>query len=277
MVTAHINGMSFDYDDSGPGDGPVVLLLHGFPQDRTSWRVLTPGLVEAGYRVIALDQRGYSPGARPGATSDYQLAPLVADALGLLDVLGVERAHVVGHDWGGAVAWAVGSEAPDRVLTLTVLSTPHPGAMTRALTRTTQGLRSWYMGMFQVPVLAEQALKPGRPFWSAVMRGLPADAVAHYSERASEPGALTAMLRWYRALPRDMVKPSLAMHRITVPTLYIWGRNDPALGEPAALLTADFVTGPYTFVALPGQGHWLPERAADEVLPLLLAHLATEV
>jgi pimeloyl-ACP methyl ester carboxylesterase len=273
MGTAHINGMDFDYDDVGPGDGPVVLLLHGFPQDRTSWRLLTPGLVEAGYRVIALDQRGYSPGARPGATSDYRLAPLVSDVVGLLDVLEVPGAHVVGHDWGGAVAWAVASEAPDRVLTLTVLSTPHPGAMTRAFTRTTQGLRSWYMGMFQVPVLAEQVLQPGRPFWSAVMRGLPTDAVAHYSERAREPGALTAMLRWYRALPRDMVRPSLAMHRITVPTLYIWGRNDPALGEGAALLTADFVTGPYTFVALPGQGHWLPERAADEVLPLVLDHL----
>lgn len=144
--------------------------------------------------------------------------------------------------------------------------------MTRAFTRTTQGLRSWYMGMFQVPVLAEQVLKPGRPFWSAVMRGLPSESVAHYSERANEPGALTAMLRWYRALPRDMGPAVPRDASTSVPTLYIWGRNDPALGEGAALLDGRLVsTGPYTFVALPGQGHWLPERAPEEVLPLLLA------
>jgi pimeloyl-ACP methyl ester carboxylesterase len=277
MATAQLNGMTFDYDLSGPDDGPTVVLLHGFPQDRTSWRLLVPGLVAAGYRTVALDQRGYSPGARPKRTADYRLGPLVSDVVALLDELGVPQAHVVGHDWGGAVAWAMASAAPERILTLTVLSTPHPGAMARAFTRTTQGLKSWYMGMFQIPFVAEQVLQPRGPFWSAVMRGLPADAVAHYAQRASEPGAMTAMLQWYRALPRDMIKPSVAMHRTTVPTLYIWGRNDPALGEAAALMTADFVAGPYTFIALPGQGHWLPERAADEILPLLLAHLQGNV
>lgn len=274
MATADINGMIFDYETAGPDVGTPVVLLHGFPEDASAWRGLTAGLAEAGQRSIAPDQRGYSPGARPTATSDYQLAPLVSDVVGLLDTLGIERAHLVGHDWGGAVAWAVASSAPERLLSLTVLSTPHPGAMQRAMLRSTQGLRSWYMGLFQVPGLAEQLLRPGRPMWSAIMRGLPEDSIQRYTERASEPGALTAMLRWYRALPLDVVRPSVAMHRITVPTLYVWGRRDPALGESGALATADYVTGPYTFVALPDHGHWLPERATDEVLPLLLDHIA---
>ena len=132
------------------------------------------------------------------------------------------------------------------------------------------------MGLFQVPGLAEHLLRPGRPMWSAIMRGLPAEAVAEYSAKAAEPGALTAMLRWYRALPRDAVRPSVPMHRITVPTLYVWGARDPALGAAAAAATADYVTGPYTFVELPEHGHWLPELATDDVLPLLLEHLGEQ-
>lgn len=266
--------MRFECDIAGPDDGEVVMLLHGFPQDRYSWHAITPALNAAGYRTIAPDQRGYSPGARPGSTGDYRLAALAGDVIGLLDALGVERAHIVGHDWGGAVAWAVASEYPDRVRTLTVLSTPHPGAMQRAMVRSTQGLKSWYMGLFQVPGLAERMLRPTGPMWRAVMRGLPAESVDRYTANAAAPGALTAMLRWYRALPLDVVRPSVRMHRITVPTLYIWGRRDPALGEAGAVATADYVTGPYEFLVLDGQGHWLPELAADEVVEALVPHLA---
>jgi pimeloyl-ACP methyl ester carboxylesterase len=265
--------MTFNVDISGPSQGEVVVLLHGFPQDRSSWHAITPLLNEAGYRTVAPDQRGYSPGARPKSISDYRLAPLTADVLGIMDSLGLSKAHIVGHDWGGAVAWAVASEAPDRVASVTVLSTPHPTAMRNVMLRSKQGLQSWYMGLFQIPLVAEQAMRPGRPMWSAVMRGLPEYSVARYTANVSEPGALTAMLNWYRALARDLIRPSLPMHRITVPTLYIWGRRDPALGESGALATADFVTGPYTFVALPRQGHWLPEKAVAEVTESLLAHL----
>ena len=146
-------------------------------------------------------------------------------------------------------------------------------ATPQASLRSTQLAKSWYMGMFQVPYAAELALKPGSPMWQAMMRGLPPESVAHYTSRAKEPGALTAMLRWYRALPLDIVRPSVPMHRVRLPTLYVWGRRDPALGEAADLATAKYVTGPYTFVALPDHGHWLPERAASELLPILTEHL----
>ncbi|MCB9413541.1 MAG: alpha/beta fold hydrolase [Actinobacteria bacterium] len=275
MTTVPVNGFDFDVDISGPQDGEVVVLLHGFPQDRTCWRPLTERLNAAGYRTVAPDQRGYSPGARPKGVAEYRLGPLTSDVTGLLDALDIDRAHVVGHDWGGAVAWALASDAPARVRSLTVLSTPHPAAMQRAMIRSTQGLKSWYMGLFQVPHLAETLLAPSRPMWRAVMRGLPADSVARYTANVAEPGALTAMLNWYRAMPRDVVKPSLPMHRIEVPTLYIWGRRDPALGEAGALATADYVTGPYEFVILPDAGHWLPEQAVDDVSAALLDHLAT--
>lgn len=266
---------TFDYDDAGPKDAPVVLLLHGFPQDRTCWRPISAQLNEAGYRTVALDQRGYSPGARPAGADAYRMSRLVADAIGLLDALDIRHAHVIGHDWGGAVAWALASGHPDRLLSLTVLSTPHPGALRRSFLRSTQGLHSWYMGMFQVPGLTERLLTPGGRPWRELMRGLPESQVAHYSDRVREPGALTAMLAWYRAMPMDMARPSVPLHRITVPTLYVWGQRDPALGEYAARHTADFVKGPYTFVVLPTQGHWLPERASDEVGRAVLAHLGS--
>ena len=273
MPSCTISGLTFDYDDDGPASGDPVLLLHGFPQDRTSWGEVAAGLQDAGFRTITVDQRGYSPRARPTRTRDYTLAHLTSDATGLLDSLGIDQAHVIGHDWGGAVAWALASGAEDRLLSLSVLSTPHPGAMSQAALRSTQLAKSWYMGLFQVPYAAEVALSPGGPLWQGVMRGLPADSVAHYTDRARQPGALTAMLRWYRALPLDIARPSVPSHRVRLPTLYVWGRRDPALGEAAALATAKFVTGPYTFVALPDHGHWLPEQAAPELLPILTEHL----
>ncbi|MFM2438650.1 MAG: hypothetical protein RLZ55_1473 [Actinomycetota bacterium] len=271
------SGLIFDVSLAGPEDGTPVVLLHGFPQDHTCWDEVVADLAAAGYRTIAPDLRGYSPGARPPRAADYQQGAIVADVLGLLDVLGHDSAHIIGHDWGGASAWALASAAPDRVRTLSVLSTPYPAAMAAVALRSTQLLKSWYMGLFQIPLVAERALQPGGPMWRAMMRGLPRASVERYTANASAPGALSAMLRWYRAAPLDFRRPSVGWHRITVRTLYIWGQDDPALGKAAAEATARYVTGPYTFVALPGQGHWLPERAAEEVVPLLLEHLGGDL
>jgi pimeloyl-ACP methyl ester carboxylesterase len=273
MPTALLNGLTFEYSDEGPPDGAACLLLHGFPQDRTSWDTIAARLVSLGYRVVRPDQRGYSPGARPRSADDYRLEPIVSDAVALLDELEVSTAHVVGHDWGGAVAWGLATQHPDRVRTLTVLSTPHPVAMSRSFVTSTQGLRSWYMGLFQVPGLAERLLAPNGRLWSAMMRGLPAQQREHYTRRAAEPGALAAMLSWYRAMPLDMVRPSIRWRRVTVPTLHLWGTRDPALGEAATRLTARSVAGEYTLVELVGEGHWLPELASDKVLDALVPHL----
>jgi pimeloyl-ACP methyl ester carboxylesterase len=273
-VAVHCSGdLEFAYLDEGDPGAPACLLLHGFPQDLTSWNELAGTLVARGYRVIRPDQRGYSPGARPSGVDAYRLGELAGDAVGLLDALGLARVHVVGHDWGGAVAWALGAAHPDRLISLTVLSTPHPAALSRALVSSDQALRSWYMGLIQVPGVAERALAPGGRLWTGLMRGLPEAARAHYTARARQPGALTAMLAWYRAMPRDMRRPSLRWAAIDVPTLYVWGGRDPALGAAAARSTSRYVRGEFTFVVLPEQGHWLPERAAGPVAEVLLPHL----
>lgn len=273
MTGSRFTPVDLPYAEDGPADGEVVLLLHGFPQDHRSWDAISAALVAHGYRTIRPDQRGYAAEARPREVDAYRLGALTGDAWALLDRLGVERAHVVGHDWGGMVAWAMAAERPERLRSLTVLSTPHPAAFAASL-RGTQALRSWYMGLIQVPAVAEALLRPGGRLWAGMMRGLPAESRQRYTDAAAQPGALSAMLAWYRAMPRDMTRPSVRWRPIDVPTLYVWGGRDPALGESAARLTSRYVRGPYAFVILPNAGHWLPERAAEEVVPLLGEHLA---
>ncbi|WP_331456402.1 alpha/beta fold hydrolase [Luteipulveratus halotolerans] len=153
MDTFANDGLTFDLIDSGPRDGEVVLLLHGFPQDQHAYDRVLPPLHDAGLRTVTFDQRGYSPGARPAGRSAYDMKHLVADALAAMDALGVQRFHVVGHDWGGAVAWSLAQLAAQRVRTVTVLSTPHPDALVRAFGTLDQARKSWYMGFFQLPVI----------------------------------------------------------------------------------------------------------------------------
>lgn len=273
MATFERAGLTFDFEDSGPPDGPAVLLLHGFPQGPEAWREIAPHLHAAGLRTLVPAQRGYSPGARPEGRSSYVQREVALDALACLDAAGVQRAHVVGHDWGGTVAWALGAHWPQRVRTLTALSTPHPGVLSKVALRSTQLLSSWYMFAFQVPGLAERLLAPGSPGWRALTTGLPEDVVAEYGARLGEPGALSAVLGWYRALPLDLASPSVRFSRVEVPTLYIWGSRDPALGRAAAEATASMVTGPYRFLELTRAGHWLPEGHPQEITAALLAHI----
>lgn len=264
-------GLHFDVRDEGPENGPAVLLLHGFPQDATAWDQIVTPLHDRGYRTLAPDLRGYSPGARPAGRRAYQRVELQRDSLALLDAAEVEHAHVVGHDFGGLLAWDLGANAPARVRSVTSLSTPHPAAMAWAVRHGDQALRSWYMLMIQLPRLPEYLLRPGTVAWQALTRGLPRHQAQHYAERMRQPGALTAALSWYRALPRDLKHPSTPVRRVHTPTLYLWGQRDPALGRDAAEATARYVAGPYRFVELPGVGHWLPETAAGQVTDGLLS------
>ena len=269
------NELTFDVTDVGPSEAEAIVLLHGYPQSSASWRSVFPGLTAAGYRALAPDQRGYSPGARPVGRRAYVMSELVADVLALADQAGIDRFHVVGHDWGGAVAWALGTDHPDRLRTLTVLSTPHPGAFLRSTVTSSQALRSWYMGLFQIPRVPEwlSLVGDGRVALSSMRRsGLSEERAHEYLARMREPGAITGALNWYRAIPFEAAAIREA-RPVTVPTLYVWSTKDVALGRKAAELTGHYVSGPYRLEILEGVSHWIPEEAPDAVVRLVLDHV----
>ena len=260
LTTFEHDGLIFDVDDGGPVSGPPLLLLHGFPQDHTCWDAVAAPLHDAGYRTLAPDLRGYSPRARPPGRRAYTVGASAADCLALLDAAGVQTAHVVGHDWGGAVAWVLAGRQPRRVATLTVLSTPHPAAMAGSLVRSTQGLRSWYMAFFQLPWVPERLV--ALQLADTLRRsGLPAARAQHYAARMREPDALRAALGWYRAMPFSLAESTPPS---PVPTTYLWGQHDFALGRSAAEATLRHVTGEYRFIELDA-GHWLPETRPQDV------------
>jgi pimeloyl-ACP methyl ester carboxylesterase len=265
--------LTFDVTDAGPRDGRVVIALHGFPEDRHCWDQLIGSVVDEGYRVLAPDQRGYSPRARPAGRRQYVIGELSADVLALADAAGTARFDVVGHDWGGLVAWDLAARHPDRIRTVTSLSTPHPRAMLDSMVRSTQALHSWYMLFFQVPRLPEKVmgLRGGKQGEVALERaGLDPTTAARYARRLSTPGAMTGPVNWYRALP---LAARNRLPKVDVPALYIWSDGDRFLTRTAARLTAKYVTGPYRFEVLHGRNHWLPTEAAEQVGPLLLDHL----
>lgn len=277
--------LAFDARLAGPEGGRPVLLLHGFPQTSWSFRFQLAALAQAGYRALAPDQRGYSSGARPTEVSDYRVAHLVEDAMAFADWLGVEKIDLVGHDWGGAVAWAVAARHPERIRTLTVVSTPHPLAFAQALgsNETDQSDRSSYMQFFAQPEIPEQTLLSDE---GAGLRAMfvqsgfgakngddaEADEIAVYIEAMLQPGAMTGALNWYRAVSAEDMG---GVGRIAVPTMYVWSTEDVALGREAAEDTANYVDGPYRFEVLEGISHWIPEQASGELSRLLLEHLGS--
>ncbi|MGT2427132.1 alpha/beta fold hydrolase [Amnibacterium kyonggiense] len=263
-------GLSFRVRDAGPVDGPVVIALHGFPQTGDCWDAVVPRLAEAGHRVLAPDQRGYSEGARPPGVRAYSMDELTGDVLALADAAGAERFHLLGHDWGAAVAWALAGRHPGRVASLSAVSVPHPAALARAL-RGPQALRSWYIAAFQVPVLPELLLRAGGGVLARRLlasTGMPdtTDAV----RLLGEPASATPMLAWYRAL---RLRGQLPARRTRVPTLFVWSDRDTAIGREAAERAGDFVAAPYRFAVLGGASHWIPEERPEELGALVLEHL----
>lgn len=258
--------------EAGPPNGPLVLLLHGFPQSSAEWKAQLDALGQAGYHAVAPDQRGYSPRARPDAVSDYHIDALVADVLGMADALGAGRFHLVGHDWGAIVAWHVAARRPERLASLTIVSVPHPNAFARALdpaSGTDQPQRSTYIAGFKQEG-AEAAM--GEEFLRMAFgaSGLAGHDVEDHVRVLTEPGAMRAGLAWYRAY--DFLKQSAAP--IEVPTLFVWSTGDPALGRDGAQWTAEHVKAAYRFVVIEDGPHWLPETHAGELNRLLLAHVA---
>jgi pimeloyl-ACP methyl ester carboxylesterase len=273
------NGLTFTARACGHHDGRPVLLLHGFPETSWSWRTQLSALGDAGFRAVAPDQRGYSVGARPEGIDNYGMPHLVADVLAIADTMEMPAFDLVGHDWGGMVAWVVAARYPERVRSLSVVSTPHPEALRAALLggNPDQTKRSGYMDLFRQPD-APEALLLGddnsgsglRSLFSA--SGLDAALADEYVRCLTVPGAMTAALNWYRAMNGVHVD---GLPPIVMPTLYVWSTGDVALGRQAAEATAEFVAGRYKFVVLEGVSHWIPEEVPDELAALLLEHLAT--
>jgi pimeloyl-ACP methyl ester carboxylesterase len=277
MENYRSGNLIFDVVDDGPADGPVVVLLHGFPQFNTSWSKVIPRLTAQGYRCLAPNQRGYSRGARPTRRRDYRIPKLVEDVLALIDASGASKVHLVGQDWGALVAWAVAADYPDRLATVSPISVPHPAAFFRALVSSRQALASWYMYVFQLPQLPERFLlgRHGRaaPLAKALRSaGQSAEAADRDARAMTEPGVLTAALNWYRAIPlSDLRDPR---RKISVPTLYVWSDQDTALVAKSAQNTGDYVSGEYRFETLRGVSHWIPDEKPDVLADLLLEWFA---
>ena len=269
------NGLVFRARSAGaqtPSAEPVVL-LHGFPETSVMWAGLMERLGREDYRCFAPDQRGYSPGARPGDIEDYEYRELVSDVIALADALGYDRFHLIGHDWGSAVGWALIHLHPDRVRSWTAMSVPQLDAFASAIADDPdQRQRSRYMGFFMLPEKPEQSLAADdfaalRSLWSSI----PREQVDEYVRVFSQPGALTAALNWYRAnavlLEKRRKGPKFGSVRH--PTLLIWGNEDIAVGRTAIEQTAQYMKGTYRLAEL-NAGHWLvqeePQRVHDEIL-----------
>jgi pimeloyl-ACP methyl ester carboxylesterase len=273
-IDVAVGPLTFDALAAGPDGGEGVLLLHGFPQTSRAWVDQLEALGGAGYRAVAFDQRGYSPRARPASVEAYRAPELTADVIGVADALGMDRFHLVGHDWGGAVAWQVGGRHGDRLCTLTVVSTPHPAALGMALAGQTggdQAARSSYIPLFREPDSQDRLLADDAQVLRLVYlaSGMPAGREAPYVEALGTPEALGAALNWYRAADLSLID---GLGPVRAPTMYVWSTEDPALGREAAEATAAFVEGPYRFEVLEGVGHWIPELQPDRLNALLLDH-----
>ncbi|MET7638052.1 alpha/beta hydrolase [Streptomyces sp. NPDC005438] len=274
-LTLRVRGLEFDALVAGPETGPLVLLLHGWPEFADSWAPALEELATAGYRALAVNQRGYSPGARPEDPEAYALAETTADALAFADSQGADTFHLVGHDWGGIIGWYLAGEYPERLRSLSVLSTAHPLAVSQAMAEDPEQRRRFaYIRFFREPEqAAEKALlaEEGKALSEVYEGRVPPELAERYVRRLSEPGALTASLNWYRAMEGG---PNLQARRTTVPTLYVWGSEDVAFSREMAEATGDHVDAPYRFHPLEGASHWLPEEVPERINLLLLEQLA---
>jgi len=275
-----VNGVQLHWVEAGAG--PLVILLHGFPEHWYAWRHQIPALAAAGFRVLAPDMRGYNLSEKPRGVRHYRLDVLARDVAELVRHAGAERAHVVGHDWGGLVAWWVAISHPEVVERLVVLNAPHPAVLPRRLFMKGQLWKSRYILFFQLPGLAEKRFAAGD---FAILRGylrrdpvrpgaFSEEEIQTYVEAIRRPGALTAALNYYRAAFRAAPRLVLrARRRIEVPVLLIWGERDRYLGLHLLEGTERWVPD-LRVERIPEASHWVQADAPAKVNELLLGHLA---
>lgn len=273
-------GVRLHVAQAGPTDGPLAILLHGFPEAHFEWQRQLPALAAAGFRVLAPDQRGYNLSDKPQEVAAYNLDTLVDDVLGLIEHTAREKAYIVGHDWGGAVAWWLAARYPERVERLVILNVPHPIVLGRALrTSWSQRRRSWYMFYFQLARLPEASLRAGN--WRALARTMQRSSVPgtfseadmkRYRTAWAQPGAATGMVNWYRAMWQARPR-RLASVRITVPTLVLWGLRDNVLGAEMIQPSLDLCDDG-RLVAFDDATHWVAHEKPDAVNRRLLEFLS---
>lgn len=270
-------GLIFDASVGGAEDAPLVLLLHGFGVSRHFWNAQVPALAAAGFFAVAPNQRGYAAGARPDPTDldAYRVDRLIGDALDIVAATGHggRRFHLVGHDWGASLAWAIAYRQPERLGSLTILSRPHPLSFARALALPDgdQAHRSRHHTAFLDPGAGPHLLADDAAWLRTRLAasGVPPAAIAAHLSVLGNPPAMEAALAWYRARGvRELLGP------IAVPTLYLWGDADDTVGRAAAEGTGAFIAAPYRFEVLPGVGHYAADEVPERVNALLLAHLA---
>jgi pimeloyl-ACP methyl ester carboxylesterase len=269
-VRVDVAGGGIEYDVTG--EGPPVVLLHGFPDSARLWRHQVPALAEAGFTVIVPDMRGYGRSDKPPEVAAYTMDLLVGDVLAVMEAAGAERAHIVGHDWGAGVAWAIASMAAERVDHLVALSVGHPA--TFFADGFEQNEKSWYMLLFQFKGIAEQWLSADD--WANFRAwGRHPDAHAAIAELEAN-GSLTPGLNYYRANvpPEVFVQPGLEFPKVQAPTMGVWSSGDFALTEGQMTSSVSNVTGPWRYERLDGPGHWMQLEAPDEVNRLLVDFLS---
>ncbi|MFN8123464.1 MAG: alpha/beta hydrolase [Thermoleophilia bacterium] len=280
MTTERVKAGEIRLSVTTEGDGEPVILLHGFPELAYSWRHQIPALAAGGYRAIAPDLRGYGASDRPSLVEDYGIQALAGDVANLMDAMGIDRAHVVGHDWGGSLAWVTAAVRPERVRSLVILNSPHPVASAEARNEDpAQRAKSWYMLLFQFPGVAETWLSKDdfhelreMVFRNAAPGTFTPEDEAVFTDAFRQDGALTAALNYYRAnMPAAAwLRPPPQLPPVTVPTMIVWGEGDAYLGLGLLDRSAAKVAGPLRVERLPGVSHWVQQEAPDRVNALLL-------
>lgn len=265
-------GLSFDVIDSGPLDGQVFVLLHGFPETNKSWQETSEILNTQGYRTFAVNQRGYSLGAQPTSRRDYRGSALLEDVNALLDII-QQPVYLVGHDWGAVVAWDVAQRYPEKIKHLITISVPHKAAFMKAMLTSNQLFKSYYMGLFQLPKIPELLFEKVPQIGLALLKdsGMTEQQLKDFQQEIVNEKRLSTALNWYRGLPfssnKNLLKP------ITVPTLFIWGKHDSAIGPKGVEYNKNYVHAPYKEVIMDAT-HWIPVQNAKELSQYILDAVA---
>jgi len=261
--------------DRAASEAQTVILLHGFPVTSAMWEPIISPLADAGYRVVAFDQRGYSPGARPEDPAEYVIGNMISDVMAIADAVGAEKFHLIGHDWGSAIGWNTVMSHPERVLTWTGISIAHPAAFGEALQNDPdQQSRSRYFVLFTTPYVPEALFTFNGLFMlKAGYANMSPSQQEEYLAVFSEPGALTSALNWYRQMGASLRDSTNMNPSITTPTLFVWGNDDPSAGRAAVEGQEKYMKGPYRKLELNGD-HWLMANNAAEIIPAVLEHLS---